>query len=107
MKSIKRYKVKLIIEKSEPCIYLSQLDLQRFYTRALRRSKLPIYYTQGFNPHPKMSYLNTLKVGTTGILEILLQFTELIDIKEVTQSLSLQFVDGLKIISAEHAGTVG
>lgn len=101
MYDIKRYKMKTILRKSGMCIYLSQLDLQRLYIRALRRAKLPIYYTQGFNPHPKMSYMNSLKVGLEGELEIVFHLVENISPDEFSSCLQKCFPDGLDIINAE------
>lgn len=101
MTQIIKYKIKATIEKSGNCKYLSQLDLQRLYIRVLRRSKLPIFYTQGFNPHPKMSYLNALKVGMEGNLEIIFQLIEDISPEEFTKKLNEQFADGMKVIHAE------
>jgi hypothetical protein len=41
--------------KHKPAAYLSHLDLMRFWERAVRRSGLPIAFSQGFNKHPKLS----------------------------------------------------
>ena len=43
--------------------YISHLDLQRFMMRALRRTDLPVSYSQGFNPHPQMSFASALALG--------------------------------------------
>ncbi len=51
--------------------FISHLDLQRFFQRALNRSGLPIAYTQGFNPHPILSFGSALALGWTSEYEIL------------------------------------
>lgn len=51
--------------------YVSHLDLQRFMQMALRRTLLPVAYSQGFNPHPVMSFASALAVGWTSECEIL------------------------------------
>lgn len=51
--------------------FISHLDLQRFFQRALNRTGLPIAYTQGFNPHPVMSFGSALAMGWTSEYEIL------------------------------------
>ncbi|MBE5808310.1 MAG: DUF2344 domain-containing protein [Clostridiales bacterium] len=51
--------------------FISHLDLQRFFQRALNRTGLPIAYTQGFNPHPVMSFGSALALGWTSEYEIL------------------------------------
>ena len=43
--------------------YISHLDLQRTWMRVLTRAKIPMWYTQGFNPHPKLNYGCPLPVG--------------------------------------------
>lgn len=43
--------------------YVSHLDLIRLFTRIFHRAGLPICYSEGFNPHPKMSVLLPLSVG--------------------------------------------
>lgn len=51
--------------------YISHLDLQRAFQRAFRRSGLPIKYSQGFNPHAKISFASALAVGVTSSGEYL------------------------------------
>lgn len=43
--------------------FISHLDLVNVFDRALRRSKLPIYYTQGFNPKIKISFVQARRLG--------------------------------------------
>jgi len=45
--------------------FLSHLDLQRAIERILRRADLPIAYSQGFNPHPRVSFGSALATGTS------------------------------------------
>lgn len=51
--------------------FISHLDLQRFYQRALNRSGLPIAFSQGFNPHPVMAFGSALALGWTSEYEVL------------------------------------
>ena len=46
--------------------YVSHLDVQRTFSRALVKSGLPVYYTEGFNPIPKLSFASPLSVGASG-----------------------------------------
>ncbi|MBO5648884.1 MAG: DUF2344 domain-containing protein [Clostridia bacterium] len=43
--------------------FISHLDLQRFMKRAFVRSGLPIWFSEGFNPHPKMVFSTPLSIG--------------------------------------------
>lgn len=51
--------------------YISHLDLQRAVTRIIKRSHIPVRYTQGFNPHPKMVFGLPLSVGCESECEML------------------------------------
>lgn len=101
MNDIKKYMIKATIAKTGNCKFLSQLDLQRLYIRVIRRAKLPIFYSQGFNPHPKMSYLNALKTGVEGNLEVVFQLIEDISPEEFQNKLNEQFAQGMEVITAE------
>lgn len=51
--------------------FISHLDLQRFFQRAVNRTGLPIAWTQGFNPHPVMSFGSALALGWTSDYEVI------------------------------------
>ena len=50
--------------------FVSHLYLQRFFQRALNRTGLPIAFSQGFNPHPVMSFASALAMGWTSEYEV-------------------------------------
>lgn len=56
--------------------YLSHLDLMRLWDRALRRAGLPPAYSEGFSPHPHISFASPLAVGITSVGEIMDIFFE-------------------------------
>ncbi len=49
--------------------YISHLDLVRTMNKIIVRSKLPLWYTEGFNPKPKMVFAAPLSVGTESLTE--------------------------------------
>ena len=49
--------------------YVSHLDLIRLFTRIFHRAELPLVYSEGFNPHPKMAVLLPLSVGFSSSCE--------------------------------------
>lgn len=49
--------------------YISHLDLLRCFTRAVMRAELPVKYSQGFNPHQKMTFSLPLSIGVTSECE--------------------------------------
>ena len=50
--------------------YISHLDLQRTFQRILSRAELPLWYTQGFNPHPKLVFGLPLPIGCESVCEM-------------------------------------
>lgn len=55
--------------KDFECRYISHLDLNRTMLRALHKSKIPIWHTEGFNPHPFATFPLPLSLGFRGINE--------------------------------------
>lgn len=51
--------------------YISHLDLMRCMSRAVRRAKLPLWYTEGFNPHPYMTFALPLSLGSESVCEFM------------------------------------
>ncbi|MDD5953108.1 MAG: TIGR03936 family radical SAM-associated protein [Oscillospiraceae bacterium] len=49
--------------------YISHLDLNRCMTRAVQRAKIPLWYTEGFNPHPFLTFALPLSLGIDGLRE--------------------------------------
>lgn len=63
--------------KKDGLKYISHLDLQRAIARIIKRSHIPIRYTQGFNPHPKMVFALTLSVGCESECEMMDVYMEI------------------------------
>ena len=55
--------VRLWIKKEGRAKYISHLDMNRCFTRAVRRAGLNLWYTEGFNPHPYLNFLTPLSLG--------------------------------------------
>jgi radical SAM-linked protein len=55
--------------KTGEASYISLLDLQRVMQRAMKRSKLPVWYTLGFNPHIYMTFSVPLSLGQESLVE--------------------------------------
>ena len=68
--------------------YISHLDLQRFMQRALRRTDLPVAYSQGFSPHPQMAFASALAMGWSSDVELLdVKLTDPVDEEHARQQL--------------------
>ncbi|MBU1112978.1 MAG: TIGR03936 family radical SAM-associated protein [Candidatus Omnitrophica bacterium] len=103
MQTIK-FPIAVILHKHGEMVYFSQLDLIHILERALRRSDLPLYFTQGFNPHVKISFKNGLKLGQEGFIEVIFYFTENIVFCRLKEILQPQLPEGLEIIDKEVSG---
>lgn len=66
-----RQRLLLTFAKGEEVKYISHLDLVRLWERALRRAGVPLAYSQGFNPQPKITVAAPLPVGFTGRAELI------------------------------------
>ncbi len=63
--------VRFEFTKKDGLKYISHLDLQRAVARIIKRSRIPIRYTEGFNPHPRMVFALPLSVGSESECELL------------------------------------
>lgn len=63
------YEVRLTLSKQGRIRYVSHLDMFRLMQRAVRRADIPLWYTEGFNPHPYISFLLALSLGIEGLKE--------------------------------------
>ena len=62
--------VRVVFQKTGNLQYFSHLDLQRTWQRVLVRASIPMWYTQGFNPHSKITFGVPLPVGSEGLEEM-------------------------------------
>jgi len=69
-------RLRLTFSRGEEVKYISHLDLMRLWQRALRRADIPLAYSQGFSPHPKLSLAAPLAVGVTSGGELMDIFLE-------------------------------
>ncbi|MCC7362744.1 MAG: DUF2344 domain-containing protein [Dehalococcoidia bacterium] len=57
--------------KGDRVRYISHLDVLRYWERAIRRAGLPLSYSQGFTPHPKLAFASPLPLGFTSEAEVM------------------------------------
>src|SRR5512136_1970848 len=69
-------RLRLTFSRGEEIKYISHLDLMRLWQRALRRADIPLVYSQGFSPHPRLSLAAPLAVGVTSVGELIDIFLE-------------------------------
>ncbi len=88
--------------------YISHLDMLRLFLRALRRSNLPLEYSQGYNPHPRFTLALPLPLGVTAGDEFgEIFFSEIIEPAYFNDKLASQLPEGLKITGAFSVATEG
>jgi radical SAM-linked protein len=80
--------------------FASQLDVARAFERAVRRSELPIAYSTGFTPHPKISYAGGVPTGVASEAEYLsLMLTSRTEAEAVRERLNAALPDGIDVIA--------
>ncbi|MFE9681651.1 TIGR03936 family radical SAM-associated protein [Streptomyces sp. NPDC002701] len=88
--------------------FTSHRDFQRAFERALRRAEVPMAYSAGFTPHPKVSYANAAPTGTGSEAEYLeIALTDARDPDTLRELLDESMPVGLDIIDAVEARTSG
>ncbi|MFI6038843.1 TIGR03936 family radical SAM-associated protein [Streptomyces sp. NPDC051315] len=88
--------------------FTSHRDFQRAFERALRRAEVPMAYSAGFTPHPKVSYANAAPTGTGSEAEYLeIALTEARDPQKLRELLDASLPAGLDVIEAVEARTPG
>ncbi|MBV7697621.1 TIGR03936 family radical SAM-associated protein [Streptomyces sp. TRM70350] len=101
-------RVRLRYTKRGRLRFTSHRDFQRAFERALRRAEVPMAYSAGFTPHPKVSYANAAPTGTGSEAEYLeIALTEARDPEKLRILLDESLPDGLDIVEAVEARTSG
>lgn len=94
-------KIRLEISKDEAIRYISHLDYARAVERSVLRAKLPVAYSEGFNPHMKISFASALAVGVTSAFEYVdIEFkTDMLPAAVVT-ALQPVLPNGIRVLQA-------
>ncbi len=91
--------VRLRFSKTGRLKYISHLDINRAMSRALKRAGIPLWYTEGFNPYPYMSFSLPLSLGVESLCESVdLRITGEITNKEIKDRLNSVLPEDLKIV---------
>lgn len=84
--------------------FSSTRDFQRALERALRRAGVPMAYSAGFHPHPKISYANAAPTGTASEAEYFeISVTERVDPGSVQAALDAALPEGLDVLEVVEA----
>ena len=90
--------VRIWFSKQGRIKYVSHLDIMRCMTRAVRRADIPLWYTEGFNPHPYLNFLQPMPLGVEGLNEPLdIRIEGEISDKEIMDKLNAVLPVGITI----------
>lgn len=96
--------VRITFSKKGAARYISHLDLNRTMIRALRRAQLPIWYTEGFNKHPYVTFAAPLSLGYEGERETMdVRLNTPMSMDELVTRLDAVMPTGLRILDAAPA----
>ena len=99
---VPKQRLRVAFTRDETLQYVGHLDMARTWQRIARRANLPLAYSEGFNPQPKMSFAAALPVGCTSDHE---EFDMVLSppcvIGEVHAQLDRALPPGMKVISIE------
>jgi len=95
-------RVRLKLSKQGRARMVGHLEYLKMFQRAVRRAKLPIRFSQGFHPMPKISYLEALPMGVSSDAELVdLELLHSVPIDKVIADLNVQLPEGFKIVAGE------
>ena len=95
-------KLRLRFEKTGRAVYISHLDLMRMMQRAFFRAELPLVYSEGFNPHARISVLLPLGIGTASRCELLdFGLREDFSEKDILRRLNDALPEGLRALGVK------
>ncbi|MEJ5348756.1 MAG: TIGR03960 family B12-binding radical SAM protein [Desulfosoma sp.] len=98
------YAYTLRFAKKDQARFYGQLEMNRIMERALRRSGLPVTYTQGYHPHAKVSFREALPVGMESeVEEATIQLREPVAETEIVKRLNAVLPQGFRVLHATRS----
>ncbi|HCB02422.1 MAG TPA: hypothetical protein DEP19_08580 [Anaerolineae bacterium] len=96
-------RVRITFTKQNALRYIGHLDLHQLWERSMRRADLPLAYSQGFHPQPKISLAAALPLGFSSRGEVLdVRFKENLEIEKIKNQLAENLPADIKILSVEE-----
>jgi len=91
-------RIRVRFSRGEELKFISHLDIMRLWQRALHRAGIPLAYTEGFSPHPRISLAAPLAVGVTSQSELMDVFcSKWVSPHSFTAAVSQQLPPGIEI----------
>ncbi len=96
-------RIRITFSKKGALRYTGHLDLHKLWERAARRAELPLAYSQGFHPQPKMSLAAALPLGFSSTCEVLdMRLERDIDLDGLPAKLNATLPPGIRVTSIEQ-----
>ena len=96
-------KKRVYFDKIVEMKFISHLDLLRFFDRLLKKSQIPVKYSQGFHPRPKMSFWSPVSLGTEAYDELMdFELETPMSNEEVFKRLNSSNVVGFRVNKVEE-----
>lgn len=96
--------IRVTLAKKGRAKYLSHLDMQRCMMRAVRRARIELWYTEGFNPHPYITFALPLPLGVESESEpVEIRLEGGATNEEVFQALSAVMPEGIEVVSVQDS----
>lgn len=96
-------RLRVWFRKGERVRYISHLDVLRHWERAIRRAGLPLSYSQGFTPHPKLQFAGPLPLGFVADAEIMdVTLDERVPVEEFRHRVAAKTTPDLALVAVEE-----
>lgn len=90
--------IRMKFKKEDEGKFISHLDLMRAFQRAMRRAKLPMVFSGGYNPHPEMSFAQALGLGIESTGEYMdVTINDNLSLDEIKKRLNDNLTKGIEI----------
>ena len=97
------YRLRVKFKRGEEIKFISHLDLMRLWQRALHRAGIPLAYSEGFSPHPRISLAAPLPLKVTSEAELMdISTTKLVSPHFFIGAMSQQLPPGIEILQAHQ-----
>jgi len=94
-------RLRIRFSRGQEVKFISHLDIMRLWQRALNRAGISLAYSEGFNPHPRMSLAAPLAVGVTSEAELMdITLTRFVSPHFFTSAVGQQLPPGIEILQA-------
>ena len=91
--------IRLRFSKTDQAKYISHLDTNRVFSRAFARAKINLWFTEGFNPHPYMSFSLPLSLGVESLCEnVDIRITDGMTDGEIKERLNAVLPEGIRVV---------